>query len=82
MEAPRPLTEQETKIVRIFKQAAENHAAVKGIKTQWSIYHLSREAGLDLSNHPKEGLVIQAVWIAFLSVMKVNVLFVWCLCSC
>lgn len=70
MEAPRPLTETETRIVRIFKQAAENHAAIKGVKTQWSIYHLSREAGLDLSSYPKEGLVIQAIWIAFLSVMK------------
>jgi hypothetical protein len=70
MEPPRPLSDAETKIVRIFKTAAENHAAIKGIKTQWSIYHISREAGLDLSAYPKEGLVIQAVWIAFLSVMK------------
>lgn len=59
-------------VVSIFRAAAERHAAVTNMKNDWSIYHICQTADLDLSPFPKEGCVIQAVWIAFLSVMKMR----------
>jgi hypothetical protein len=70
MELPRALTQEESQVVQQFEKTAEKRAKTSGINSDWSIISIACEAQINLWNFPKDGVVIQAIWVAFLSVMR------------
>jgi len=75
MDLPRPLTEQEETTVRIFTQHALRLADETNfdIEKGWSLQAVAAAAEIDLNNIPKEGVLIQALWVAFLNTVKQKV---------
>jgi len=71
MELPRHLTEEELSTINRFERFALEQAIQKGIDDKdWNIVSISQEAGIDVWEYPKEGVMIQAIWVSFLSVMR------------
>lgn len=73
MELPRPLTPQEIEVANGFKANAERHANSVGIYTDWSLQTLAEEADINLYDYPKEGVLVQALWVSLLSVMRKHI---------
>lgn len=72
MEVSRVLFRHEEDIVDLFKIAAEMRMRCVGVDHDWNIPSIAAEAGIDVMTFPKEGVLVQALWIAFLQVMRDN----------
>lgn len=70
MELPRPLTPEEQEKVHCFEIEAQRHLKTKGMEENWNLELIAVEANVNLFELPKDGVVIQAIWVAFLSAMK------------
>ena len=69
---PRSLTEQELLLVNEFAVAADAIAKKSGIYEDFNIYSIAMVAKLNIIDFPKEGVLIQAIWVKFLSVLRDN----------
>jgi hypothetical protein len=72
MELPRPLTENEVVFVQSFTSTAERLAKSRGVYDEFDIYSIAAEAGIEIRDLPKEGILIQAIWVSFLSVLRAH----------
>jgi hypothetical protein len=72
MELPRPLNDNEVVFIQSFTSTAERLAKTQGVFNEFDIYTISQEAGIEVRDLPKEGILIQAIWVSFLSVLRAH----------
>ena len=73
MEISRSLTDTELAFVNNFSIAAEAMANTTGVYDKFNIYSIASSAALNVTDLPREGVLKQAIWIEFLTVLKEHI---------